>query len=118
VDAQKPRRCGRPSKLDDELADRLVTLLAAGTPLGAAAVACDIAPRTLQLWRARAWSDRVEDRAHVELEKRVREALVVAAARERGRVAILPDVVPVPWEVAAAALELAAPERWAQRDRE
>jgi hypothetical protein len=92
------RRPGRPTKLNDELADRLVLLVEAGVPLSSAATTLGVTARTIQLWRARAYSTRPQDRPHVELERRLQRAL--------GR----REAVMTPWEASAAAL--AGGEDW------
>jgi len=95
---------GRPSRLTPEVADALVELLGRGTTVTEAAAQLGIARRSIQGWRARAWSRRPEDRPYVELEQRIQRAL--------------PPVEPEPErplqtvEEAIAWLQAEAPERW------
>jgi hypothetical protein len=95
VNAKKPssRPPGRPAKLNDELADRLVTLVAAGVPLSSAATTLGVTSRAIQVWRRRAYSTRPQDRPHVELERR----LLRAEGRHEA-------MATTPWEASAAAL--------------
>ena len=79
-------------------------LLAGGASVAAAARECGVSVRSVQAWRARAWSPRPQDRPYVELERRVQAARVEAAAR-----------APAPvedWKAAAARLEEMNPLRW------
>jgi hypothetical protein len=99
--AQKPG--GRPSKLP-ELADRLVELMAGGATVTAAAAELGISRRTLQTWRARAYSREPHDRPHVLLEQRVQAARVEAAASASAPVE--------DWRTLAARLEEMDPLRW------
>jgi Transposase len=101
VTAQKP---GRPSKLTPQVAVQLAEQLGAGAAVGEAARAVGVSRRTLQLWRARAYSSRPEDQPYVSLERRIQRA--VAAHRPRA----------TPWEEAAAWLEAEHPERWGLRE--
>ena len=89
--------------LTGELAEAIVTQIAAGLGLGEAARACGVGPRTLRSWRRRAWSQRAADAPFVALEKRIQRSLAPVAPVEP---------VPQPWEEAAAALEAEHPERW------
>jgi hypothetical protein len=96
---------GRPSLLTPEVADRLAGLLAGGATVPDAAAAVGVSVRTVQRWRARAWSQRERDQPFVALERRVHAARVAAAAR-----------APVPvedWRAAAQRLEEMYPSRWA-----
>ena len=111
------RRPGRPTLLDAQTADRLVALVAQGRPLSAAARGCGVSPRTLVGWRARAWSRDAADQPHVELERRVQQALGAAQARrEREQADPLSLDRRPDWQAAALALEAAYPERWALPD--
>src|SRR5437763_8332638 len=96
-------KVGRPTLLDAVVADRLVALLAGGATVAEAAAAIDVAPRTIQHWRRRAWSRRPEDEPYIDLERRL---VAAVALRER-------EDEPLPtWEAVAAELELADPARW------
>ena len=106
AEVQRPR--GRPTKLDQASADRLVALLRSGVTLEAVAAILDVDRRTVQRWRARAWSRDPRDAIYVELEKRLREA---PAATARAVASQLPA-----WETVAAGLELEHPERWGPVD--
>jgi Homeodomain-like domain len=107
VSAQEVRRArGRPTKLDQATADRLVDLLRAGSTVRAAAAALDVDRRTIANWRRRAWSQRPEDQPFIELERRLIEALATAPAPA------LEPQLPT-WERIAEGLELEHPERWA-----
>ena len=66
--AQKP--LAAPTKLTPEVVDRLVGLLAGGASSATAAQAVGVSRRTVETWRARAWSQRPQDRLFVELEQR------------------------------------------------
>ena len=97
---------GRPSKLTPELADRLVALLAGGATIASAAAAVGVDRRTIQQWRARAYSRDPRNRPQVELERRLQAARLDAAAR---------TAAPAPtddWQAAARRLEAMAPSRW------
>jgi hypothetical protein len=98
---------GRPSKLTPELADRLVALLAGGATITSAAATIGVDRRTIQQWRARAYSRDPRNRPHVELEQRVQAARVEAAAAPAAALAPVED-----WEEAAARLEEMNPFRW------
>ena len=80
--AAETRRGGRPTKLTPELGDELLARLAAGAGLAEAASASGISERRLRAWRQRAWSPRAEDRAYVELERRLRDVRAETAARD------------------------------------
>ena len=96
---------GRPSKLTPAVAERLAGLLAGGASVTAAARACGVSVRSVQSWRARAWSQRPQDRPYVELEQRVQAARVEAAARA-------PAAPVEDWQTVAARLETMDPLRW------
>ncbi len=98
---------GRPSKLSPARADQLVHLVASGATCAQAARTVGLAPRTVVGWRRRAWSREPRDAPYIELERR----LVAAEALAEHRPAVLN------WEQAAAALEVAYPERWGSQDR-
>jgi Helix-turn-helix domain len=90
-----PRRPGRPSSLTPEIADRLVQLLASGVTLTDAAASIGVTRRSVQNWRHRAYSSRLQDRPYVELEKRLQRMELERAAR--------------PWEAILGGLELRQP---------
>jgi transposase-like protein len=81
---------GRPPRLTPELREALLARLAAGDGFAEAASAVRVSARTLRAWRQRAWSSRPEDRAYVELERRVQHVLGASRA--------------VDWETAASRL--------------
>jgi hypothetical protein len=66
-----------------------------------------VSVRSVQAWRARAWSQRPQDRPFVELERRVQGARIEAAAARKAAPAPFED-----WQAAAARLEAMAPARW------
>jgi hypothetical protein len=78
-----PRRPGRPTKLTDDVAWRLIGLIASGVPITHAAAEVGVDRRSVERWRARAYSTRAEDRACVEFEQALTRALL--AATEGGR---------------------------------
>jgi hypothetical protein len=88
------------------VADRLVELFEQGATLTAAAAEIGVTRRTVQAWRARAWSREPRDLAYVELERRL------LAARS-ARVAPAPPEPPESWEELVTRLEAVSPERWA-----
>ena len=112
VPAKNPRPPGRPTKLDDVVADRLVALVSAGATITDAAAELGVTRRTVQLWRARAWSRDPRDAPHVELERRLRDALAggVGAAGQPTR--SLDELAPDDWREIAARLEANDPLRW------
>ena len=97
---------GRPSKLTPDLVDRLVALVADGASVSAAAADVGVTLRTVQAWRARAFSRDPRDAAHVAFERRLQAARVDAARRSSATPAA------DDWQIAAAQLESIAPERW------
>jgi hypothetical protein len=105
---KKPaRRPGRPSKLTDEVADRLVALIVSGASPATAAETVGVTPRALRGWRARAWSRDPRDVACVTLERRLQQALASPQTDESTEAPVVED-----WTVIAARLEASAPERW------
>ena len=105
--AQK-RPPGRPSKLTDERADRLVALMADGSSITAAATAIGVSRRTLQNWRARALSRSPADQVFVTLERRLRATRPPCHLPARS--------APEDWRDAAARLEADFPSRWSLPD--
>jgi transposase len=100
----------RPTKLTDDIRDRLAALLRAGVGVDAAAEAVGIAPSTFRAWVQRGERDGPRDapyRAFREVVERARgehEAILVAAmSRAAGRGS---------WRAAAWVLEREFPERW------
>jgi hypothetical protein len=100
-------KSGRPSKLTPERADQLVALLGAGVGVADTARELGISRRTIQVWRARAYSTRLEDQPYVDLERRIWRA--IADGRSPTSAAKLTS-----WEEAAAMLEQEFPERWGE----
>lgn len=117
VPAKNPRPPGRPTKLDAAVADRLVELLGAGVTITEAATELGVTRRTVQLWRARAWSRDPRDAPFVELERRLRDAVASpsplgAPVLTGDRDADAPDPPPDDWREIAARLEANDPLRW------
>lgn len=104
---------GRPSKLTPERAERLVELLAAGATTAQAAEALGVSRRTIQVWRARAWSRESRDAPYVALERRLRARSLHERRTPRVEAA---EPEPEDWQSIAARLEREAPERWAAPD--
>jgi Homeodomain-like domain len=100
---------GRPGKLTPALGDRLVELLAAGASTTGAAAQLGISRRTVQVWRARAWSRQPQDRPYVELERRI-QCVLPPQTRESDR------PPPPSWEQAAQFLEHEHAARWSLDD--
>jgi hypothetical protein len=100
------RARGRPSKLNNRVADRLVALVSAGSTLADAAHELGVAPRTITGWRARAWSRRPQDSTCVQLERRL---VVALAVRER-------PSADFDWNVVAERLAADYPQRWGLHD--
>jgi hypothetical protein len=86
---------GRPTKLTPAVTAEIAAELEGGATLAEAASAAGVSVRTLRAWRERAWSRLPEDRPHVQLERRVQEALGRRASR----------MAPEPWQVIAARIE-------------
>jgi hypothetical protein len=107
--ATEPRRLpGRPSALTRERADRLVALLSAGETVTSAAATLGVSRRTVERWRARAWSREPRDAPFVVLERRLRDVL---RARD------VPDELELEdWSELARRLELDQPDRWSLID--
>jgi len=78
MSAAVKNRGGRPTRLSEEVIELLAAYMTLGFTPGQAARAAGVAPRTLRLWRARAWSRLPEDAPFVALEQRLREAQVEA----------------------------------------
>jgi hypothetical protein len=100
-------RKGRPTKLTPERAARLIALLCAGATVTDAAAATGVDRRTIQLWRARAYSRDPGDERCVAFERDLRDALRAALTAARA--------VPEPadeWRGHAARLEAMYPQRW------
>jgi hypothetical protein len=70
----------------------LLARLVAGYTNSAAAQAVGITPRTLQLWRKRAYSTRPEDQPFVEFERALQRGLLAAAevGQPRARDLVVP----------------------------
>ena len=109
--ATELRLPGRPTLLDEELADRLVALLESGATITDAAFALGVSRRTIERWRARAWSREPRDAPFVELERRVRDALAAQTPSATPDELELED-----WRELAARLEADDPLRWALDD--
>jgi hypothetical protein len=84
-----PMHAGRPTKLTPQIADGLVSAIANGATLDAAADAAGIAPRTIRGWRRRAFSRDPRDARFVAFERRLLMAFGQATARPK------PDLWPV-----------------------
>jgi hypothetical protein len=82
MSAVEKRAGGRPTVLSDEVIEALVLHMKLGFTPGQSARAAGIGPRTLRRWRSRAWSRAPEDRAYVELERRLHDAQVKEARAE------------------------------------
>ena len=107
------RRRGRPTKLTDEIADQLVTLLGSGNYDETAALAAGISARTL-----RGWLQRGRESAHPDDEPYRRLRTRTDEARAKGEAAHVARVSRAAaegdWKASAWFLERAYPERWAR----
>jgi hypothetical protein len=79
----RERRPGRPSKLTNETAWRVIALLAVGSTLEAAARDVGVTPRAIQLWRQRAYSREPADQPFVEFEQALTRALIARGEIEQ-----------------------------------
>jgi hypothetical protein len=68
---KKIRGRGRPAKLDDRLATEIAARVLVGEPTTSIASALGVSPRSIYLWRSRAWSRDPRDRFCVELEQMI-----------------------------------------------
>lgn len=104
-----PKR-GRPSKLTDELVERVRLLVAAGNPLQLAAEACGVQRQTLHAWIRRGERGGATNEPY----------RTFAAAVEQARAEAEGDLVAQvrkasasgSWRAAAWLLERSAPDRW------
>lgn len=103
-------RGGRPSKLTEELRERIVSLVAAGNPLSVAAEASGVARSTLHAWLKRGEGTGRGDApyrvfvAAVEQARAQAESDLVAQMRKAAAAGS--------WKASAWLLERAAPARW------
>jgi transposase len=100
---------GRPLKLDDVTAQRIVAAVAKGLPRDTAAKLAAIAPRTLYGWLARG---RDGEEPYSQFLHRVKRA---EAESEEEMVSRVREASKASWQAAAWWLERRRPERWALR---
>jgi transposase-like protein len=81
------KRRGRPSKFSEEVADRLVELIASGATVTAAAREVGVDRRTINHWRMRGRSAEPRDAPFAELERQL-----TAAGGKRTQRARIPNV--------------------------
>lgn len=111
---------GRPSKLDDRTAERILSILRAGGYAETAAQAAGIGKRTFQRWMERGHQDGADpdEEPYRRFRAAVEEARAIGESRN---VALIAHAATENWQAAAWMLERQFPERWArvsQRDKE
>lgn len=77
------KRRGRPSKLTDGVAWRLIGLICAGRSITEAAAEVGVDRRSVERWRARAYSSRPEDQPFVEFERALTRGLIARTETEQ-----------------------------------
>lgn len=97
----------RPTKLTQEVSDRLVRLIRAGNFATVASAACGICRDTFQRWLRRGAKE--ESGIYRDLVIALDEASAIAEARN---VAIIMKAAESQWQAAAWYLERRAPDRW------
>jgi hypothetical protein len=97
---------GRPTLLDDAVADKLVTMLRAGNYVAVAANAAGISEATLRDWMTRG---RAGEEPYATLAERVERARSEGEVRN---VATIAKAATERWDAAAWLLERQYPERW------
>lgn len=103
---------GRPLKLDEVTAQRIVAAVAKGLPRDTAAKLAAISPRTLYQWLARG---RDGEEPFAQFSQRVKRA---EAESEEEMVSRVREASKTTWQAAAWWLERRRPERWALRKPE
>lgn len=100
---------GRPSKLDDLVAKRIVDAVAEGLPRDTAAKLARIHPSTLFDWLRRG---RAGEAGYAEFSDRVREA---ESQGEKEIVTLLRNHAKTSWQACAYLLERRNPKQWAAK---
>lgn len=117
---------GRPTKLTQELQDKLVTVIKAGNYIETACAYVGIDKSTFYDWLKRGAREkqrlaqnprariRKKEEPYVEFSNAVEKALAEAEVRD---VAIIGKAATENWQAAAWRLERKFPERWGRKDR-
>jgi hypothetical protein len=90
LDVAATKSRGRPTKLTDDVAWRLVGLICAGHSITAAAAEIGVDRRSVERWRARAYSSRPEDAPFVSFERALTRGLIARTEVEQ-RIS-MPDI--------------------------
>jgi len=109
------RKTGRPSKINGELVDAVLELVAHGSTFHAAAQAAGVDRTTLHAWRERGEADLDAGKDTVY----ARLAHGLPRARARGEASLVDTIrahATLDWRAAAWLLERRNPEDWAKRD--
>jgi hypothetical protein len=104
---------GRPTILNEQIADQLVVMLRAGNFVHVACRAAGVSRQAYQVWMRRGLSSKAADAPFRELRGRIEQALDEAEVRAVTQIA---KASGEDWRAAAWYLERAHPERWS-RDR-
>jgi len=103
-------RVGRPTTFDEQLGERLVTMLRSGCYLGVAVSAAGVPMSTFKDWLRRGRSEKLEDRPYAVFRERVETARAEGEAR---MVAVIARAAQEgDWRAAITLLEREFPERW------
>jgi len=103
-------RVGRPTTFDEQVAERLVTMLRAGNYLGVAVSAAGVPMSTFKDWLRRGRSQKLDDRPFAVFREKVESARAEGEAR---MVAVIARAAQEgDWRAAITLLEREFPERW------
>lgn len=102
-------RVGRPSLLDDKLAQRLTASLRAGNFVDVAARSAGLSRRTFSAWMLRGSSGKSADEPYRKLRDQVEQARAEGEVRNVARISA---AAADSWRAAAWILERSYPERW------
>lgn len=116
--ATAANRGGRPPKLTDDVADKVIEILRLGGFMESAAAAVGVHRATLYAWIELGDPEREGARKADEPYRRFRERVEQARAEvEQQAAALVVKAAQEDWRAAAWYLERAAPERWASKTR-
>ena len=105
---------GRPTKLNDEVSEFIVSAIRAGNYAEVAAKAAGIHPATYYDWMKRGKAGKEADRLYAEFANAVKKAEGEAEAHA---VALVRKAMPDNWQAAMTYLERRYPDRWRRRER-
>jgi hypothetical protein len=105
---------GRPSKLEDATAEKIIDALKVGSPIRVACRAAGIGQTTFKAWMTRGNSEADDDAPYRAFRADVKKA---RAAGEAAALKVIHEAMPTSWQAAAWFLERHWPERWGRRDR-